>query len=219
MADMFKPLALSLFLGLAAPAFAQDAAPQAPAADAAATEEVVVGETYIAATHGDWEMQCIHSADGFDPCQLYQLLKDSDGNAVAEISLFGLPPGQPAAAGATILTPLETLLTQMVAISFEGGEPRRYPFTFCNPVGCVARAGLSSEDIEYMKTGTSAVMSLVPMVAPDQVVSVAITLPGFAAGYEAVNAANAASDAAAAAAATAAATAPSVPSDAPTPRP
>lgn len=217
MADFFKPFAVALALSLAAPALAQEAAAPAPAADTAApaaTAETPVGETYVAANYGSWEMQCVRTEDGFDPCQLYQLLKTADGNAVAEISLFGLPAGQPAAAGATILAPLETLLSQMVAISFDGAEARRYPFTFCNSLGCVARAGLSAEDVAKMKSGTSAVMSLVPMVAPDQTVDVVISLEGFTAGYEAVNAANAASDAAAAAAAAGAA-----PADAPTPRP
>lgn len=222
MADFFKPFAVALALSLAAPALAQDAAAPAPAADTAApaaTAETAVGDTYTAATYGSsWEMQCVRTEDGFDPCQLYQLLKTTDGNAVAEISLFGLPAGQPAAAGATILAPLETLLSQMVAISFDGAEARRYPFTFCNSLGCIARAGLSAEDVGKMKTGTSAVMTLVPVVAPDQTVDVVISLEGFAEGYEAVNAANAASDAAAAAAA-GAAPAPVAPADAPTPRP
>jgi invasion protein IalB len=216
MADFFKPLALALALGLAAPALAQDAAAPAATADAATAPETAIGETYVASTHGKWEMQCIRTEDGFDPCQLYQLLADADGNSVAEISLFALPPGQPAAAGATIVAPLETLLSQMVAISFDGGEPRRYPFTFCTSIGCVSRAGFTAEDIQKMKSGNTATMSLVPMVAPDQTVDVLISLDGFTAGYEAVNAANAASDAAAAAAAT---PAPGAPADAPTPRP
>ncbi|WP_372840343.1 invasion associated locus B family protein [Phaeovulum sp.] len=209
MADLFKTLAVALTFAVATPAFAQDAAP-------AATEpaEIPAGETYVAETYGAWEMQCIRTEDGFDPCQLYQLLKTEDGTPLAEISMFALPDGQAAAAGATILTPLETLLSQMLSISFNGGEARRYPFTFCNAVGCVVRAGFTKEDIQAMQTGTSAVLSLVPMVAPDQTVDSVISLEGFAEGYAAVNAANAASSAAAAAAAPATA-----PTDAPTPRP
>lgn len=217
MADLLKSLVVVLAAGLAAPALAQEAAPAAPA-EAAATEPAI-GETYVASTYGDWEMQCVRTEDTFDPCQLYQLLKMDDGNPVAEISMFALPPGQPAAAGATILTPLETLLSQMVSISFNGGEPRRYPFTFCNSIGCVVRAGFTPEDVQAMMTGTSAVLSLVPMVAPDQTVDATISLVGFAEGYAAVNAANAASDAAAAAAAGVAPVAPDAPTDAPTPRP
>jgi len=209
MSNLLKTLAIVLIAGFAAPALAQD-----PAATPAA--EPAVGETYVASAYGDWEMQCVRTEDNFDPCQLYQLLKMDDGNPVAEISMFALPPGQPAAAGATILTPLETLLSQMVAISFNGGEPRRYPFTFCNSVGCVVRAGFSTDDVAAMETGTSAVLALVPMVAPDQVVEAKISLIGFAEGYAAVKAANAATDAAAAAAA---GIAPIAPGDAPTPRP
>jgi invasion protein IalB len=34
------------------------------------------GQTYVAATHGAWEQRCVRTADGPDPCQLYQLLLD-----------------------------------------------------------------------------------------------------------------------------------------------
>ncbi len=219
MANHFKTLSVAMAFALATPALAQDTTPPAAASEPA---ETPIGETYVAETYGAWEMQCIRTEDGFDPCQLYQLLKTSDGTPLAEISMFALPAGQPAAAGATILTPLETLLSQMLSISFNGNEARRYPFTFCNSVGCVVRAGFTAEDIDSMKTGTSAVLSLVPMVAPDQTVDSVIGLEGFADGYAAVSAANAASSAAAAAAAgvTPGAEAPATaPADAPTPRP
>ena len=56
----------------------------APAADA-------IGTTYIAEKFEAWEQRCVRTADGADPCQLYQLLLDADKNPVAEISVFGLP--------------------------------------------------------------------------------------------------------------------------------
>jgi invasion protein IalB len=200
---------LALVLALAAApfaAFAQEA--EAPATEAPATEAPAAGTTaapasdlslgaevqaadgpgttYTAETFGSWEQRCIRAEDGSDPCQLYQLLKDEAGNSVAEISLFGLPAGQPAAAGATIIAPLETLLTEQLTISVDGATPKRYPFTWCAPIGCIARVGFTAAEIEQFKAGAKATMSIVPVAAPDQRVNLDISLSGFTAGFEAV---------------------------------
>ncbi|MBK5945509.1 invasion-associated locus B family protein [Rhodobacter veldkampii DSM 11550] len=204
MSDLSKSLVIALVLGLAAPALAQDAAApatEAPAAEAPASEapaaqapaadaENKVGSTYVAETQGDWQVQCVRTEDGKDPCQLYQLLKDNKGNSVAEISLFGLPDGQKAAAGATIITPLETLLTENVRIKIDSGEPKVYPFTFCARIGCVARLGFTAEEVAELKKGNKAVLSIVPIAAPDQKVELPVSLKGFTAGYDAVKKAN-----------------------------
>ena len=87
--------------------------------------EPQVGQTYVADNFGDWEMRCIKSAEGKDPCQLYQLLSDAEGNSVAEFSIFNLPAGQEAAAGATVVTPLETLLTAELRLKVDEGQARR----------------------------------------------------------------------------------------------
>ena len=214
MTDMMTPLrpalALALALGLGLPAMAQDAAapattetpapaatPEAPAAEAPAAETETadetpgIGEAYTEATHGDWEQRCVRTEDGSDPCQLYQLLEDQDGNPVAEFSLFGLPEGEQAAAGGTIMTPLETLLPEAILMQVDSGEAKRYAFTFCAPIGCVARVGFTDAEIEAFKKGNKATMAITPMAAPDRKVQLDISLKGFTAGYDAVNAANA----------------------------
>ncbi len=153
--------------------------------------EPQVGQTYVADVQGDWEIRCVRSEDGNDPCQLYQLLQDEAGNSVAEIGLFALPAGQQAAAGATIITPLETLLTQQVTIAVDGGTAKRYPFTWCSEVGCFARVGFTADEVAAFKRGRQAVLTIIPVVAPDQPVRLTISLSGFTAGYDAVAAANA----------------------------
>lgn len=209
-------LVLALAGGLALPVLAQDApapetpAAEAPAAEAPATEAPAgeapageatpatgepsdgIGEPYVAETHGDWELRCIHSPDGTDPCQLYQLLKDNAGNAVAEISLLSLPEGQNqnAIAGATIITPLETLLTQQLNITVDKGQTKRYPFTFCSEVGCVARVGFTAVEIEEFRKGAKATITVVPVADPSRTVDVNLSLKGFTAGFEAVKKAN-----------------------------
>ncbi|MDP3340114.1 invasion associated locus B family protein [Frigidibacter sp.] len=219
MTPLRPALALALALGLGLPAMAQDAAapattetpapaatPEAPAqapaeapaaeAPAAAETEAAdavpgIGEAYTEATHGDWEQRCVRTEDGSDPCQLYQLLKDQDGNPVAEFSLFGLPEGEQAAAGGTIMTPLETLLPEAILMQVDTGEAKRYAFTFCAPIGCVARVGFTDAEIASFKKGNKATMAITPMAAPDRKVQLNVSLKGFTAGYDAVNAANA----------------------------
>ncbi|GAB4382889.1 invasion associated locus B family protein [Albidovulum sp.] len=201
-------LALPVILALAAPALAQQndsaqtgtapaadgqAAGEAPAPAAPAAAPDGIGEPYVAETHGDWQVRCIRTADGADPCQLYQLLLEPESQKpFAEISLVTLEGVKEAVAGATIIVPLETLLTQPLSLVVDGGQARRYPYVFCADIGCYARAGLTAADIEAFKKGKVATLTVVPAAKPDQKVSVNVSLKGFTAGYEAVAKLNAA---------------------------
>ena len=152
--------------------------------------EAEVGNTYLAASFDKWQQRCVKTADGADPCQLYQLLVDKDGNSVAEISLFDLPAGGQAAAGATFMAPLETLLTANLRITVDTGKTRIYPFAFCTKLGCVARLGFTAEELAAFKKGVKGVLTIVPAAAPDKTVDLDLTLAGFTKGFEAVTAAN-----------------------------
>ncbi len=134
---------------------------------------------------GDWEKQCAASGPEPRPCRLYQLLRDQSGNPISEVTLFklGQPEGQ-AVAGATLIVPLETLLTAQLTMAVDGKNARRYPFAFCNQAGCVARIGFSEADINNFKAGNVAQISIVPALAPDQTVSVEMSLSGFTKAYD-----------------------------------
>lgn len=192
-------IAAAFVLACAGNALAQDQpaedTPSAPADLLSMGEEVLggEGEPYLAETFGDWEMRCIR-VEGPDPCQLYQLLTDADGNSVAEISIFDLVDAGEAVAAATIVTPLETLLTQQITLRVDGGTPRRYPFTFCSVIGCVARIGMTAAEVESFRRGSMAQVSIVPVVAPNQTVTLDVSLIGFTAGFAAVQEANAATE-------------------------
>ncbi len=166
----------------AAPADAPTAADETGAAEAG--EGPQVGQPYIREEFGDWALRCLRTENGNDPCQLYQLLEDEEGNAVAEISMFPLPEGGEAAAGATIVAPLETLLTEQLRLSVDGGVVRRYPFNFCNRAGCVARVGFTAEELSQFRRGNVAQLSIVPAAAPDEQVDLRISLIGFTAGFD-----------------------------------
>ncbi len=188
----------------AAPETAPEAAPAVPLpadlsmgqevqvgpAPIATPENATVGQTYLSGSYGVWEQRCVKTEDGSDPCQLYQLLKDESGGPVAEISMFDLPAGAQAAAGATVVAPLETLLTANLQITIDTGTAKVYPFTFCAQIGCIARIGFTAEEVDQFRKGAGAVMTIVPAVAPDQKVALNISLNGFTAGFKAVTDAN-----------------------------
>lgn len=204
------PLLASL---AAAPAFAQDAAPateeaapaeaqepaggsniggplslgEAEGAAGAVPESAQQAQTYIKSTHGDWQLQCLQVPEGTDaedPCQMYQLLQDGEGSSVAEVSVFRLANGGQVAAGGTFVVPLETLLTQKLSISIDGGQAKRYDFSFCTPVGCYARVGFTADDVARFKAGNVARVTIVPALAPDQKVELDLSLTGFTAAYD-----------------------------------
>jgi invasion protein IalB len=202
-------LPVALLLAVSMPVYAQDTTTTEPGTETtpvaeASTEEPVntesdlslgeevddtpkVGEQYVSETIGAWQMRCLKTEDGSDPCQMYQLLDDQEGPPVAEFSMFRLPEGQQARAGATVIVPLETSLQAQLTISVDGGKGKRYPYSFCNQVGCFARIGLTDQDIQVFKRGNEATLTIVPALAPDQKVIVQLSLEGFTAGYAKVS--------------------------------
>lgn len=198
-------LILALALPAAGAALAQDATQPAAEAPAAKKNDLSmgsvegaapadgVGQNYTRETFESWQLNCVKTQDGKnEPCQLYQLLKDKDGNSVAEVNLVALPEGGDAAAGATIITPLETLLTENLRLAIDGGKTKRYPFTFCAGIGCIARVGFTADEVAALKKGAKATLTIVPMAAPDKTVDLDVSLKGFTAGFDAVKDANAA---------------------------
>lgn len=155
----------------------------APAPDPEADRPV--GETYFDSEFNDWSLRCITVAEGEDPCQMYQLLTDEGGSPIIEFTMFRLPPESEAAAGATVVAPLETSLTQGIVIKVDDLQAKTYPFAFCNPVGCYARIGLTEEEVDSYKAGGSALVSIVPVAAPDRRVQATLSLSGFTAAFEA----------------------------------
>ncbi len=174
----------ALFLG-AHTTFAQTATEPPLSTGEAVTEVPAAGESYVGATFDDWELVCVSAAEGegADPCQMYQLLRDAQGNATAEITLFPLEPGLEAVAGATVLTPLETLLTAQLVMQVDQNTAKRYPFTFCTAIGCIARVGFTAEEVDSFRKGAVAKWQVVPVAAPDQVIDLTMSLKGFTAAF------------------------------------
>lgn len=165
-----------------------DQTPPGPDGEAAVPQVPRQGENYTVETFQDWGLRCVRIERIEDPCEIHQTLRDTGDVTTAEINVFPLPDREGVAAGATIVTPLNTLLPQGVTLAVDGASGKRYPFAFCNRVGCVAQVGFTAEEVESMKRGRTATLSLVPVAAPDQTVTLDVSLLGFTAAYDALQA-------------------------------
>lgn len=189
---MEVPLTIRLLIRAAATTAALALSHAALAQDATTTElplgqplEPQLGQTYVRETFTDWQIRCVkQEVEAEEPCQMYQLLRDAEGNSVAEFSAFALPPGQQAVAGATVITPLETALTRGVLFAVDDALPLGYEFDFCSTLGCYARLGLTEDLIDQMKNGAIATVQIVPFLDQTQVVEVSVSLKGFTAAYQ-----------------------------------
>ncbi len=200
---MFKSalsLSLAALLATTAPVLAQDTAANEtpPAATEGETPETLsmgtevqdgpqLGQPYITDEFGDWVKRCVKSNADVDPCQMYQLLRDADNNPVVEVSIFKLENAGQAVAGAAIVAPLETLLTQNLTMGVDGGRAKVYPFTFCTVQGCVSRVGFNAQDIANFKAGNAAKITIVPAGTPDEKLVVDMSLAGFTAAFDAIS--------------------------------
>lgn len=143
-----------------------------------------VGEQYVKEEFDDWNLTCLKVQDGDDPCLLRQILVGPEGQPIAEITIEKLPDGIAAVGAASVTVPLETTLQAQIAMSIDGAPGKRYNYHHCNPVGCVAQLGFAQVDIDAMKAGTTASISWVSIIAPQQLQQAEVSLSGFTKGFE-----------------------------------
>lgn len=164
---------------------AADETPEGLSMGEEVADENAVGTTYVLEHIGDWELRCVRVPEGQkEPCQLFQLMKDENGTAIAEMNFVTLAKGGQAVAGATIVAPLETLLTKQLTLAVDGGAKKRYPFRFCSQVGCYSQIGFSNADVASFKRGAAASLTIVPAFAPKEIITVKLSLSGFTKAYE-----------------------------------
>ena len=180
MTTLFKTTAFAAAFALIAGASMAQDAPKAPPT----LETAAVGDIYLAEKTDTWELRCQKIETGQGPCQIFQLLRDEAGGAVAEFNMFEVPDGGNAAAGAMVVVPLETLLETGMIIQIDENEPKGYPFAYCNSYGCIARVGFTAEELAAMKAGSEAKVTIVPALAPETKVNLTLSLAGFTAMIE-----------------------------------
>jgi invasion protein IalB len=146
-----------------------------------------IGEGYLREKYGEWELRCIKAEVMKDEeCRVFNFLVDQDGNTIAQLDMQFLSTGGKAVAGVDIATPLGSLLTAQVVLKIDAGKAKRYPYTWCDQQGCYARFGMTQEEIEAMKRGAKANVIISSVAAPDQPLSMDLSLSGFTAVWNAI---------------------------------
>lgn len=174
-------LALTLVFVMPSAPFAQEASGLSLGKPLQPKREI--GQPYIVERQDDWAIRCVTTETGNDPCEMFQLLVREEGNPIAEISMFPLPPNEPAVAGATILVPLETLLTAPLIIEYSDTKAKEYPYSYCNKSGCVVRVGFDQSDLDDLKQGREISMAISHILQPDQQLILPVSLIGFTAMF------------------------------------
>ncbi len=184
MNKLAKTFLIALLVGLPAGAEAQDTTPKAEDFPVGTEAQVQVGQTYLKKTSGDWQVRCIKTADGPEPCQLYQLLNNDQKTPVAELSFFHLPGGGAVVLGATVITPLGTMLQSQLKFEIPGAQPKLYPYGWCEAAGCIARLGFTGLELEGLKKGDAASITIASIANPQQPIKLTISLKGFSEGFK-----------------------------------
>ncbi|MDJ0822197.1 MAG: invasion associated locus B family protein [Paracoccaceae bacterium] len=193
---MTRPLVLLSMVAalVAGPVWAQESTTEAPAEEAAQAAEgaaavPAVGDSYER-TEGDWTLICEKTLSGDDPCRMAQLLRDNNDNPVIEAELSRLQGENLPSAVMVFNTPLLTVLPEGVTLSIDGGSPVKIPFLFCDRSACIARVNLRDPDVNTFKRGANATVRIVPLAAPDNSVTLTMSLTGFTAAYDSINPVN-----------------------------
>ena len=153
-------------------------------ADNLSVDDAMAGEPqkpqpYIKETNKDWNLKCIAPQNSIERCEANQLIVNDKKQPVAEISIFKLSDNQVAEAAATIIVPLETILSEGLILAIQDLEPKKYQFKFCNSLGCYSQIGLTKEEVEALKNKEKASIYLKHISSGDQQVIIPISLAGF----------------------------------------
>ena len=125
------------------------------------------------------DLKCIAPQNSIERCEANQIIFNDKKQPVAEISIFKLSDNQVAEAAATVIVPLETILSEGLILAIQDLEPKKYQFKFCNSLGCYSQIGLTKEEVEALKNKEQASIYLKHISSGDQQVIIPISLVGF----------------------------------------
>ncbi|KAB7615610.1 invasion associated locus B family protein [Amylibacter sp. SFDW26] len=158
-----------------------------PISEDGKTKKVPIGTEIVKSEHGDWKVACFVLPEGEpERCRLYQLLVDKDDNPVAQYYVSALAEAAKAEAGVDFISPLGTLLTSKATMRVDAGKAQQYPFGWCDALGCIARYGLTKTEVDNMKKGSKAVMTIVAAADPKNPIELNLSLTGFTAAWNAL---------------------------------
>ena len=136
-------------------------------------------EPYIKERFKNWTLKCVKPMNSTERCEANQIIYNKNEQPVAEISIYKLPKNQVAAAAATIIVPLETVLSDGLILKIEGFEAKKYHFKFCNSLGCYSQIGLTEGEVEKLKKKEKATIFLKHISSGDQQIVIPMSLAGF----------------------------------------
>ena len=136
-------------------------------------------EPYIKERFENWSLKCIKTVNSIERCEANQIIFNQKQQPVVEISIIKLPKGQVAAAAATIIVPLETILSEGLVLAIQELEPKKYQFKFCNSLGCYSQIGLTDDEVKALKKKEKASIFLKHISSGDQQIVIPMSLAGF----------------------------------------
>ena len=136
-------------------------------------------EPYIKERFENWSLKCIKTVNSIERCEANQIIFNQKQQPVAEISIIKLPKGQVAAAAATIIVPLKTILSEGLVLAIQELEPKKYQFKFCNSLGCYSQIGLTNDEVEALKRKEKASIFLKHISSGDRQIVIPMSLDGF----------------------------------------
>jgi len=75
-------------------------------------------------------------------------------------------------------------LTQPMVIRFSEDLVKQYSYSYCTKIGCFVRMGFTADEVDLLKAGDIATMTITHIAAPSQPIEVPISLKGFTAVYD-----------------------------------
>ncbi|MDA0901640.1 MAG: invasion associated locus B family protein [Proteobacteria bacterium] len=133
-------------------------------------------------TFGAWTKFCNGEGEA-QTCLISQVLQDTDGNNVAEVSIADVIDGGDTVGAISIATPLNTLLLPGVRFKVDEFDESRLPFNFCQPGGCVVQIGLTQDNIDAFIGATAAAVTIVPVATPNTEVALTLSFEGFTTAF------------------------------------
>ena len=137
----------------------------------------------VVSEHGAWQVRCVEGSAR--PCFMVQTANDGEGNPIIEFSLVRFADdGQGVIAGASAIVPLGTALPEGLALQIDQGDTLVFAYDFCTRGGCVSNLALTQSQVNSMKAGSIASVTIKPALRPDQQLKLTISLIGFTAAFD-----------------------------------
>lgn len=143
------------------------------------SDEVGEEQLYVSEIFKDWKKICRKDSDEEDLCHIYQLILDENDHPTSELTLYRIENEEGVSAVATVLVPLETLLTSNLSLNIDKGVSVEFPFSWCDKRGCYARIAFTDDDVFSMRNGQSGTIKIFSISSADKAIILKLSFLGF----------------------------------------